>query len=109
MYNIALVEPYNEEYHGKTKCSSNNIKNNYMIVYIISPEEFYNNEYIIYKEIIDDNKNSINNDVTKIIKDTSLEVVKVLELDGLEQVGLIKTFWLKILQRKIKSFLTLIS
>ena len=40
MYNIALVEPYNEEYHGKTKCSSNNIKNNYMIVYIISPEEF---------------------------------------------------------------------
>ena len=100
MYNLALVEQYNDKYHGRTKCSSNDIENNYMIVYIITPEEFYNDEYIVYKKLSDNNKKIMNNDIN-----TSLEIVQVLELNGLEQVGIIKTLWLKILQRKIRSFL----
>lgn len=109
MYNLALVERYNDKYHGITKCSSNDIKNNYIIVYTITPEEFYNDEYIIYKQLADNNKKSINNDVNKTFENTSLEIVKVLELDGLEEVGIIKTFWLKILQMKIRSFVSSIS
>jgi hypothetical protein len=108
MYNLALIERYNDKYHGRTKCSSNTIENGYMIVYIITPEEFYNDEYIVYKQLADNNK-KMNNDVNKIFENTSLEIVKVLELDGLEHVGIIKTFWLKILQRKFRSFLSSIS
>ena len=109
MYNLALVERYNEKYHGITKCSSNDIKNNYIIVYTITPEEFYNDEYIIYKKFAENNKKIINNDVNKIFENTSLEIVKVLELNGLEKVGIIKTFWLKIFQRKFRSFISSIS
>tara|TARA_B100000085_G_C18563197_1_gene520434 strand:+ start:4860 stop:5189 length:330 start_codon:yes stop_codon:yes gene_type:complete len=105
MYNLALIERFNDKYHGKTKCSSNDIENSNMVVYIITPEEFYNDEYIIYKQLADKNKKIINNDVNKIFENTSLEIVEVLELSGLEHVGIIKTFWLKIFQRKIRSFL----
>ena len=109
MYNLALRERYNDKYHGRTKCSSNDIENSNMIVYIITPEEFYNDEYIVYKQLADKNKKMINNDVNKIFENTSLEIVEVLELNGLEQVGIIKKFWLRIFQRKIISFLVSIS
>ena len=109
MYKLALIERFNDKYHGITKCSSNDIENSNMIVYIITPEEFYNDEYIVYKQLADNNKKIINNDVNKIFENTSLEIVEVLELSGLEQVGIIKTFWLKIFQRKIRSFLISIS
>tara|TARA_E500000178_G_scaffold356405_1_gene434032 strand:- start:2488 stop:2814 length:327 start_codon:yes stop_codon:yes gene_type:complete len=108
MYNLALIERYNDKYHGRTKCSSNYIENSNLIVYVITPEEFYNDEYIVYKELADNNK-IMNNDVNKIFENTSLEIVEVLELNGLEQVGIIKTFWLKIFQRKIRLFLTSVS
>tara|TARA_X000000950_G_scaffold171960_1_gene209482 strand:- start:103 stop:423 length:321 start_codon:yes stop_codon:yes gene_type:complete len=104
MYELALVELYNEKHHGETECSSINIKSNYMIVYSISLEEFFNNEYIVYKQLSYNSKKSFN-DVNKLFENTSLEIVEIKELGSLEQIGIIKTFWLKIFQRKIKSLL----
>ena len=59
-----------------------------MIVYVLELEDFYNNSY----------KNLIN-------KNISLNIVELKELAGLEQVGILKTMWLKILQKKIKNYL----
>jgi len=88
MYNIALITPYNEKEHGRTQCTSKGIENYNMIVYVLELEDFYNNSY----------KNLIN-------KNISLNIVELKELDGLEQVGIVKTVWLKILQKKIKNYL----
>ena len=89
MYNIALVTPYNEKEHGRTHCTSKNIETYNMIVYVLELEDFYNNSY----------KNLINRNI-------SLNIVELKELSGLEQVGILKTMWLKILQKKFKNYLS---
>tara|TARA_B100000401_G_C52746506_1_gene691049 strand:+ start:745 stop:1080 length:336 start_codon:yes stop_codon:yes gene_type:complete len=110
MYQIALIELYNEKCHGKTKCSSDNLESNFIVVYTIELEEFYNNEYIVYQMFLNTNKKAVfKDDIDQLFLNTRLEIIESKELNGLEQIAIIKTFWLKVLQRKIKSYLKTIA
>ena len=44
-YAIAICELHNTNLHGTTMDSSNDIENHYLASYILTPEEFYGNEW----------------------------------------------------------------
>jgi hypothetical protein len=83
-FKLAICKRFNAELYGKDENSSPDIENHYLIIYTIELEEFYNNEYI------------------NLLQDGKLDIIKCDELSGLEQVGYINTFWLKIVQRRWK-------
>lgn len=123
-YNLGLVELYWDYHHGRTNCTSKNIDGQFMIIYNIELYEFYNKSYKTYKEIAMnsqlDSLNSWKNtysrdDVEHIIRKMNdiygndkyhkLEIIKMIELEGLEQVAIVKTIGLKIIQRKWRNHL----
>jgi len=83
-FKLAICKRFNDELYGKDENSSPDIENHYLIIYTIELEEFYNNDYI------------------NLLQDGKLDIIKCDELSGLEQVGYINTFWLKIVQRRWK-------
>ena len=119
---LAYVELYWDYHHGRTSCTSKNIDGQYMIIYTIEQGEFYNKFYVAYKDIaLDSQKESLNSWNEKFVCDINhkirnfekiygnkdhqnLEIVQMIELPGLEQVAIIKTFWLKVLQRRFKNY-----
>ena len=121
VYKLALTELYWDYHHGKTVCTSKNIEGQHMVVYDIELNEFYGKEYLLYKEIVansqkdsievwdekyfSDIKHPIRNFKNIFGKRNELEIVKIQQLDGLEEVAIIKTVWFKLLQRKIKKWL----
>jgi len=108
-YKLAISTLFDTEKYGKDENSSPGIENHYLILYTIEPSEFYSNEY---KDIINlistvplstshptvRNYNAIVHHENYI----KLDIVKCDELSGLEQVCYIKTFWIKIIQRRWK-------
>ena len=92
-FKLAICIRFNPILHGIDSNSSPDILNHHLIIYTFDLEEFYNNEY---KEIIE----LINTNATP--NTIMLDIIKCDELIGLEQVGYIKTFWLKIVQRRWK-------
>ena len=143
---IGTIEPYWEKIHGRTKDSSKDIDNHYMVDIEITAEEYYNtdldkvrskhitdkflkvyrryvSEYITNRQKLDilSPKNNtshlnINNlieymrDMSKLYKyhakyyNNNLHIIEIIKLEGEEEVAIIKTFWLKILQRKYKKY-----
>ena len=116
--NLAICEIFNPELHGLTQSSSKNITTQFLVHTKILPKEFYNNSY---KDIIRVVKNGyyyyrwaegpvhplIRNyeHLIKNIRFPNIEIVTIKELEGMEQVAILKTFWLKIFQRKWKNIL----
>lgn len=116
--NLAICEIFNPELHGLTQSSSKNITTQFLVHTKILPKEFYNNSY---KDIIRVVKNGyyyyrwaegpvhpLIRNYEHLIKNTrfpNLEIVTIKELEGMEQVAILKTFWLKIFQRKWKNIL----
>lgn len=92
-FKLAICAPFDPVIYGIDENSSPGILNHYMIVYTIELEEFYDNSYKDLIEFITNSTNGI---------EPRLDIVKCEELSGLEQVGYIKTFWLKIVQRRWK-------
>ena len=78
---LATTEPFNIYRHGKTNQSSPNIEHYSFVDEIIEPNEFIGG---LYDNI------------------STLELIKIIELPGQEQVAIFKTIWLRILQRKWK-------
>ena len=119
-YKLAICELYTPYLHGYTDNSDKNIANHYMITNIITREEFYNDEYKddidIIKEcyvlwlnsVYEDGINPLHptirsySDIIQQRNYITLDIVETDELDGEEMVGYIKTFWLRIIQRKWK-------
>ena len=117
---LGYVQPYWDYHHGRTICTSKNIDGNYMIIYTLELDEFNNQDLKTYKDIamasqIDSIRtwkqtynSNINNTIRNIEeiytnpKNTNIEVIQVIQLSGLEQIAIIKTIWLKLLQRKFK-------
>ena len=118
--NLAVCEIFNPDIHGITELSSKNITTQFLVHTKILPKEFYNNSY---KNIIKVVKKGYyyyrwaEGPMHPIIKNyehllrrnefPSLEIVIIKELDGMEQVAILKTIWLRIFQRVCKNYLNM--
>lgn len=116
-YSIAICQPYNASIHGHTEDSNENINSYFIIEDVLDIEEFYENLFNIRTDMYLDfilHRSNINFISTHPIirnyqhiileKKTypSIEIVKPIELSSGEYVACIKTFWLKLFQRKWK-------
>ena len=96
-YTLAICELFTPTKHGKTNNSSPNIEGQWMVYTTISLDEFYDNSYNEYIEMLDI-QNSDNGDPIEI------DIAHIHELEtGCEVVGCIETHFLKLLQRKWKT------
>ena len=96
-HTLAICELFTPTNHGKTNNSSPNIEGHWMVYTTISLDEFYDNSYNEYIEMLDI-RNSDNAHPIKI------DIVHIDELEtGGEVVGFIKTHFLKLVQRKWKT------
>ena len=115
-YVLAFITPYIEEIHGVNENSSHNIQNYLLIDSIVDLEDFYMHDINQMKEFClnminiyiqtTSNINIINNynRISEHLLKSSIDIVKVFELDGMEQVACVKTFWLRCFQRKYKKY-----
>lgn len=119
MYYIAICEIFNPLIHGKDENSSNGIENHFLVAETFELDEFYNNSYqdtitalkCDYKRISKNNSKICKNkhptirNYNKIIEKNNfikLDIIYKEELSGNETVGYIKTFWIKLIQRRWK-------
>jgi hypothetical protein len=119
-YNLIIPEIYNKYIHGKTKDSDPNIDGQFMVLqtfnynnsnenkivelfnYIESMSKFYKKYYLrnfrgLKHELIKNYKNII---INKSF--LNVEIGQIYYLKGDECVCIIKTFWLKLIQRAWK-------
>lgn len=113
-YNLVICELYNPKIHGITRNSSSNIHGQFLVHTSFNMDDFMEDEWIDlldtmrsqyasypehfkthhhirnYKNIVD------NNNYFK------LDIVKMIELEGGETIGIIKTKGLKRLQKQFK-------
>lgn len=118
MYYIAICELFHPRIHGKDENSSIGIENHFLVAETFELEDFYNNSYqdtinavqADYKRVSRKFCNKYLQHPTirnynKIIETNNyikIDIVCVDELTGNETVGYIKTFWIKIIQRRWK-------
>jgi hypothetical protein len=119
MYYIAICEIFNPRIHGKDENSSFGIENHFLVSETFELAEFYDNSYqetitalkADYKRFSKKNSKSLKQshptirNYNKIIQEQNfikIDIVFVDELSGNESVGYIKTFWIKLIQRRWK-------
>jgi hypothetical protein len=102
---LAICELFHPVLHGIDENSSPDINNHFLIYTAIEVDDFYNKEYV-YEEIhLRRYRNAalrlLNMQTqTKTNKHMRLEIVQAHELQpGQESVAILKTFWLRIVQR----------
>jgi hypothetical protein len=87
---LAIVCQWNEEQFGRTEDSSNDIDHHWFVLEVLDDEDIENpNERLEFYK-------------THCKTPCSLEVIDYFCLPGEEMVGVCKTFWLKLVQRKWK-------
>jgi hypothetical protein len=114
-YKLAIWVPFHPKIHGITSTSDNNICGHFLLHYSIEPYEFlesyeqiveeslidtyhyYNDIIIVPHPIIRNYKNIVHSE-----KYFKIDIIQEDVLDGQEYVGYLKTFWIKLLQRKWK-------
>jgi len=85
-YNIVICEKYNPQYHG-----------------ITDSEVIYH--YLTHIRFKKYKHNEIRNTLTAIFRRSTIEIAECIYLRSQECVSILKTFWLKIIQRKWKNIL----
>lgn len=117
MIELGYVQPYNQSIHGKTK--NEELRQSFLTLYSIDNDEFYDyeefndfNDFIVDKcQETYNTMNEVNKYQHKNIKNywevykkysTQLQLVDSTTLPSGENVSVIKTFWLKVFQRKWK-------
>lgn len=107
---LAICEIFNPEIHGISELSSKNISTHFLVHTTVKPSEFYNNSYndtiktitkgYYYYRWAEGPMHPIIRNYEHLIKrNPNLEIVIIKELEGMEQVAILKTFWLRIFQR----------
>jgi len=115
---LGICEIFHPKLHGYTNESDPNINGHYIIYTLIELDEFLDESYedcleklleyyyhffhyrrlnVITHPIIRNYNHILNT-----IENVKLDIIEVIELSGNEQVACIKTFWLKLLQRRWK-------
>jgi hypothetical protein len=119
-YQLGICEIYNSLIHGYTNRSYKNIDDgNYIVYWTIDLYSLYSNEY---KDVItllrdgyyiyvtntrDTTKHNTIRNYSKIIKDkdyVKLDIIEVIINDTGETTAILKTFWLRIFQKKWKKY-----
>jgi len=93
---IAICQPYNKYIHGQTQDSNPYINRHFMVEEVVYIEEFYNNLYRYSIQQI----SFLNANRNLFLPNPTLEIVEAIELPSGELVACIKTFWLRLIQRK---------
>ena len=100
---------WNKYYHGVTANSSRNIRYNWMFEVPISVEDFYENNCGYLNEFdehihifLDTHDNALPFTVYRQYNNIKIDILKVERLEGQEDVAIIKTCWIKFIQRKWK-------
>ena len=115
-YELAFIRPFIDNLDGITQDSSPNIENYILIDSIVDLEDFYEHDIDQMKTYCLDlinlflqttnNRNIINNynRISEHLLKSSIDIVEIIELRGMEQVACVKAFWLKCFQRKWKKY-----
>lgn len=114
-YKLAICVLFHPKIHGITSTSDKNICEHYLIHYLIKPLDFLESYQQIVTEAIRDTYHYFNENLIiphpiirnykNIIYNKNFFKIEIIQediLNGLEYVGYLKTFWLRILQRKWK-------
>lgn len=113
-YKLAICHLFHPTLHGQTENSDTNILGQYLVFWEVNSRNLYFNNYYnrylndlthFYNIIISHFPHPIIRNYSNIIKRENyikFDIVKIDTLNGLEEVAYIKTFWLKIIQRKWK-------
>lgn len=115
-YELAICEIYNSYIHGYTGRSYGNIDGHYIIFWLINFESFLKTDD--YKDVItllkdgyylyiNKTKHCTIRNYNNIIKQENyikLDIVEKIILETGEIIAIIKTFWIKIIQRKWKKY-----
>ena len=114
-YNIVICEIHNKSIHGFHETQSDpEVKGHYLCRYRMNTIEFFelmndDDGIVTYKEFYYNNVNNLYHDFIQNYKDIIVspnylmpEIAQVLELRGGERVAILKTFWLRIIQRAWK-------
>lgn len=115
-YELGICELFHKKIHGFDSNSSKSINGNFIVNSTYELSEFYNNEYKndldnirseFYHNYSNANfKHSLIRNFNTIIRKENyykLDIIEIKILEGGEQIGIIKTFWLKLVQRKWKN------
>ena len=119
-YELGICEIYNSYIHGYTERSCGNIDGHYIIFWLIDSESFLKTDD--YKDVItllkdgyylyiNKTKHSTIRNYNNIIKQENyikLDIVEKNILETGEITAIIKTFWIKIIQRKWKKYYSLL-
>ena len=117
-YCIAICELFNENIHGTSSRSTTDINQRFIASYILSNEEFMDkNEW---QNMLENMKNAYSQysqsakchptirNYSNIVNNPNyykLEIVQVQEMPGGELTAVIKTGYIKTLQRKLKKYI----
>jgi hypothetical protein len=115
-YELGICELYNSHIHGHTWRSYNNIDGHYIIYWLIETESFMtSNDYKdVISLLLDGYYIYINRTYHPIIRNYNniikrenyikLDIIEKVLLESGEIIAIIKTFWIKIIQRKWKKY-----
>jgi len=106
-FKLAICTLFDPVLYGRDENSTPGIENHFYVVYTFKPEKFYNNDYIsmvnYIRRMVQRRATPTSSNYNVLLKHIQLDIIKCDELTGQEQVGYIKTFWLKIVQRRWKN------
>ena len=117
MYKLAICEIFHPLLHGQDETSSPEIAGQFLVYTLIELDDFYSNAYLfeersrqryikavqlLYGDTSSEQHSTIRAYNKLAIKHCCLQIVQTDVLSGLEEVAYLKTFWLKIVQRRWK-------
>ena len=117
-YAIAVCEIYNKQLHGFDENSTPDIQSHLIATYVFDADEFYDevnggSMLNIMRRSYEDRSQHLRHDnirnYSNIVSNSSyftFDVVKLYELEGLEQCAAKKTHLIRIIQKKWRKFYT---
>ncbi len=115
-YRLAICEIFHPVIHGQDENSSPNVTNHFLVYTQIDLSDFYNNAYLSEEnsyrrysraiQLMHGSLNETHPTIRNYRKVTNkyirLEIIQADVLTGQEEVAYLKTFWLRIVQRRWK-------
>lgn len=111
---LGICEIFHPNIHGISVNSNNSINNHFLVNTFLDLDEFYNNDYKEYLSNLSGNYNNILSNITPHPRIRNFEniynkyfilhIFKPITLDSSEEIAIIKTIWLKVIQRKYKKY-----
>lgn len=115
-YELGICELYNSHIHGFTKSSYIHMDGHYIVYWSIDLDSFmFCDDYKdVISLLVDGYYIYINNtrhptirnynNIIKRVNYIKLDIIECIEIDSGEIIAIIKTFWIKIFQRKWKKY-----